>query len=280
MLIRCKVSTVIAPVLTLTLMLPTVTQAQTLWISPSQEATVSLETVKPFFKSEFVADPSFFSSAINFNVRLPVNDYAIVALEIPFSYFNEKDSNLDNTLSIGNPYLGVEAHSSNDLFFGEVGVRFPLVGDESNGVVSGLLGDLGRFDAYLPDRWCFAGFGNLQYRAEHGSGLLLRLRFGPVLSVYSGDLDIDDKTELFLAYGGQIWYTRDRITGAIGLFARSWVSESDVENPTVEHMGLSLTVDAGVVRPGVQVRIPLDENFRDVTGLGIGLHLTVPVSGM
>lgn len=259
----------------LALMAP-VSAAQSLWLQPDHEATVSVEAIKPFFKDDFVRDPLFFSSALNLNVRFPLTDNMLIVADVPLSYFDVSDSDIDNTVSLGNPYLGIEARTSSELFFGELGVRFPVVGDDDTGIVSGLAGDYARIDAYAIDQWCIAGFANLQYRPEESSGLVLRARFGPVFSIYSGDSEFADNGETFLSYGGQIWYTYERVSGAIGLFARTWVSESDVDNRTLEHMGITLTADAGPVRPGVQVHVPLDDQLREITGVAVGLHLTVP----
>ncbi len=257
-------------------LLAPISTAQTLWLQPDHEATVSVEAIKPFFKDDFVRDPLFFSSALNLNVRFPISDLMLVAADVPLSYFDVSDSDIDNTVSIGNPYLGVEARTSSELFFGELGIRFPVVDHDDTGIVSGLAGDYARIDAYAVDQWCIAGFANLQYRPEEVSGLVLRARFGPVFSIYSGDSEFADNSETYLAYGGQVWYTYERVSGAIGLFARTWVSESDVDNRTLEHMGITLTADAGPVRPGVQVHVPLDDQLREITGVAVGLHLTVP----
>ena len=252
------------------------TRSQSLWLAPDHESTVSIEAVKPFFKDDFVRDPLFFSSALNLNLRVPVDDRFMVVAEVPLSYFDVKDSNLDNTVSLGNPYLGMEVRGNTELFFGELGVRFPVVDASDNGIVSGTAADYARADAYAIDQWCIGVLGNLQYRPDPSSGVMLRARFGPVFSIYSGDSEFVDNSEAYLVYGGQVWFTYQRFSGAMGLFARTWVSESDVDNRTLEHLGFTFSVDATVVRPGLQLHIPMDEHMRDVAGVAIGLHLTVP----
>ncbi len=256
--------------------LPAATQAQSLWLNWRPDKTLTLEILKPDFDGE---DNSTFTTSVLFlALRQPIGDRAMLVAELPFAHagwdsrFGGDES--DNTL--GNPYAGFEIYNQNASFIAEVGLRVPVADEEKSATYVGLLTEITeRYDAFAPKFLPLTAFMNYRYQAP--TGFVLRLRGGPAFWINTDKDRYEDGTEFFLNYSAQVGYESNRFDLLGGFSGRALVSEEDLDarERTVHQLGLAATVTLGSVRPGMQVRIPLDEDVTEMLDAVFGLHFGI-----
>lgn len=262
-------------------LLPFSLPAQSIWVDRSHNKTIALEILKPNLAGDFYDNTTFPTSVMFFSLHLPISNRLNVVGEFPlahagvdygsdFSQFNESET------GIGNPYVGLEILNENSSFFTEIGVRAPLTPESNLGTTVGWFADfIDRSEAFWPDVLSVIAAQNYRYHAP--SGFTMRLRGGPSFWIYTGAEDTDEKVELFLLYSAQAGYESHNVRLMGGLSGRMIVTESDLNigDRTLHQFGASASVDLGRVRPGVQFRLPLDEDFGDFLDSVFGVSLAI-----
>ena len=174
-----------------------------------------------------------------------------------------------------NPYLGIEFIDVKRRWFAEVGLRLPVVSEESNmGKQYGIMADLDRMEAFADDLLPIRlRLGN---RLREGS-MTLHTYVGPSLWFFTGSAG-DNDTEIWLDYGSKVWVTSEIARLGGGFLGRYWLSddEGDFSERSLHMFEFTADVGRGRVRPGLQMRIPLDDDWESI-GLKYvwGLNLTV-----
>lgn len=270
-------------VATIILLLPFSLTAQSIWVDRSHNKTIALEILKPNLAGDFYDNTTFPTSAMFFSLRLPISNRLNFVSEFPLAHagvdyssdFFEFD---ESETGIGNPYVGLEILNENSTFFTEIGVRAPLTPESNLGTTVGLFADfIDRSEAFWPDVLSVIAAQNYHHRAP--SGFTMRLRGGPSFWIYTGDEDTDADVELFLLYSAQAGYELHNVSLMGGLSGRMIVTESDLNigERTLHQFGASASVDLGRVRPGVQFRLPLDEDFGDFLDSVFGVSLAIEI---
>ncbi|MCK6618946.1 MAG: hypothetical protein HUU32_13015 [Calditrichaceae bacterium] len=256
------------------LVLPQSGLAQSYWVNRSQPKTISLEILKPDFAGD--ANTTFTTSVIFLGIQFPVAKKTLIVAELPFAHFglNEEGYDGQSESAIGNPYLGLEFGAKNSGVSGEIGVRAPLTSNEKiSAVLTGFFTDFDRLEAFVPDILSLAGMVNYKYKSAGGA--FARLRGGPVFWIPTGDSEADN--ELWLAYGFQAGYESQQVGFSIGFTGRLLATEEDLElgERTFHQLGLAADFGLGNVRPGVHLRLPLDEDLSDVIDMVFGVNLAI-----
>jgi hypothetical protein len=250
--------------------------AQSLWMPRDRESAVMLELLKPSFDT---VDEDFTSFAGFLGFRSTPKSNVSVALEAsmarigydefdPFSGITSSVS----SFSLGDIYLGLEYGNSAGPFFGEMGVRLPTSSEsEGDARLTGVLSDLTRWEAFLSKTVTFQGAGN--FRKVASNGLYYRLRLSPTLAVPTqAGLD----PELFFVYSGQFGVERPQARLGVGLVARTLITESDLtfSERTETQLDGHVDLGAGSFRPGVEVKVPLDDQLNDFTPVTVGVSFS------
>lgn len=262
-------------------LLPFSLTAQSIWVDRSHNKTIALEILKPNLAGDFYDNTTFPTSAMFFSLRLPISNRLNVVGEFPLAHagvdygsdFFEFD---ESETGIGNPYIGLEILNENATFFTEIGVRAPLAPESNLGTTVGWFADfIDRGEAFLPDILSVIVAQNYHHRAP--SGFTMRLRGGPSFWIYTGAEDTDEDVELFLLYSAQAGYESHNVSLMGGLSGRMIVTESglNIGERTLHQFGASVSVDLGRVRPGVQFRLPVDEDFSDILDSVFGVNLAI-----
>lgn len=262
-------------------LLPFSLEAQSIWADRSHNKTIALEILKPNLAGDFYDNTTFPTAAMFFSLRLPINNRLNVVGEFPLAHagvdyrsgFFEFD---ESETGIGNPYVGLELLNKNSTFFTEIGARAPLAPESNLGTTVGLFADfIDRSEAFFPDVLSVIAAQNYRYQAP--SGFTMRLRGGPSFWIYTGDEDLDEDVELFLLYSAQAGYESHNVSLLGGVSGRMIVTESDLNigERTLHQFGASASVDLGRVRPGVQFRLPVDEDFGDFLDSVFGVNLAI-----
>lgn len=259
-------------------------QAQSVWLPVSPGPSLSLEGYKPILpqgNDAFTAATSaFFLSG-----RMPIGGKLMASAELPFAHAGVKLSKFGGTgtessTTLGNPYLGVETASAASPLTADLGIRVPLRKsreDEAAAATVGLLSDFDRWEAFAVDLLAIGG--HVGVRTQPASGVSLHARGGPILWINtakeSGNREND--IELFLDYAAQAGYDVGRYGVIGGLTGRTMLSAEDGswQDNSFHHLGLSGSIAFGNVRPGIHLRVPVDDDLDDTVRYVVGLHLTV-----
>lgn len=261
------------------LALVTPVKAQSNWMLERNRRVVSIEWLKPSFSED--RGLTFFTSIFNLSARLPMNDNNTFVAEIPYAkygyeykdeYFGDDYSRKEST--IGNVYLGVELGKQDDPVFTELGVRLPMVSDDKYGAQSiGLFGDWDRLDAFVEDIVPFTMRVNSLVR--HESGFVTRVRVGPEIW-YVTDKDAKDKFEMFLLYSLHGGFETETFGMGLGLNGRMWATlgeGSDLADKTIHQLDFNFFGKFKNVRPGVYMRVPVDDDLEEILDSVLGLRL-------
>jgi hypothetical protein len=243
--------------------------AQSLWMPRDHASAGMFELLKPVFDDIDEELPTF-SSFVGLRSK-PKDKISIVA-EASLARLGFEDI---SSFSLGNVYLGLEYGPSSGPWFGEFGVRLPTSSDgEVEARLTGFLSDLVRQEAWLSKTVTFQGAVNL--RRATSNGLYYRLRLSPTLVVATENTG-GDNSELFAIYSGQLGMEMPSVRAGVGLIARTWITESDLEGfseRTQTQLDAHVDFCSGSLRPGIEVKTLLDDELNDIVPVTVGVSLS------
>jgi hypothetical protein len=230
--------------------LPPAAAAQSLWLDRANPKTIHLELAKPLFDG----DEGFLTFAGFLSARLPVGDRLAFVGELPMANLAVDD---ETSTTIGNPYLGIETRP--DGGHGgrfELGLRPPLASEDELAFLAGLGADLPRWEAFIPE--AFFARAAAHWRSDMRDGAPgFDLGVAPVVWFPQEDGD----TELFVTYSAQVLVDAAQVRGGVGLSGRWWATAEDADfgEASTHQLGVALDFLRGGVRPGLVLRVPLEE---------------------
>lgn len=250
--------------------------AQTSWTgTPAERGEVVLESFRPDFSS---ASPAFSGATVAgfLTVQVPVGAAWSVVGDLPFARaaWDVNGQNASSSL-VGNPYLGAEWRATPRVT-AELGVRLPAgeldeldepVVDDLGAIVVGMASELERLEAFAPQTLAVSAAAS--YEATVSGQLSLRVRGGSTFVSGSGTPE-----DLLVGYMGQLRYRSGPGELTAGITGRANVTDDDVDADRASHQVIAAAAyRVGRVRPGVQLRFPLDGAARELTSFTGGLTL-------
>jgi len=244
---------------------------------PAEDQAITFEWRKPALAFENTA--SALSSAVYLGYRYRTSRTVSWLAELPFAYFSNSPDNSENQLNqftLGNPYFGVLFSSVESRFSAELGVRPQLVDESSQeAYVLGILSDLERRDAFLPDitpvslmfavRWPWANpnFG-------------MRFRIGTSLWFMTSGRSKGDM-EILVRYGAVFYYEKGDFIAENALTS-DWATlqvAGGAKDKSIYEYSLSIGyyVSQGL-RLGIHSRIPLSGDIREYLDYTGGISLS------
>jgi hypothetical protein len=210
--------------------------------------------------------------------RLPVSARFSAVADLPFSRarVNYPGTSESNSV-LGNPYVGVEFRATPELLL-SAGTRLPLTSadEESFADVFAILADPQRIEAFAMDVVPASVLAS--YTAQVAPGLSLRARGGTTVIVHTGRNAPDP--DVMLDYGLLAGYTLQAVRTGFG-FSGRWIATHEdaesVSDASIHYAGLTLDVRVLGVRPGLSVRVPLDDDHRELVGASWGAYLQIPL---
>jgi hypothetical protein len=249
--------------------------AQSIWLDREHRPSVLAEVYFPQFDGGGTNFPTWtwFAAA-----RLPVGNSSAFVFELPYAHGDVGDAPFDESQgSIGNPYVGIEYRPHPTGLLLEAGLRAPAASDTKElPFIVGYLTDVERQEAFVPNQLPVR-FG-LHYHHAPGPDALVSwdLRLVPSVWIQTSDEGPFD-SELFFGYGGMVRYEGEQVRVGGGLTGR-WNATSDGADfgEASEHQ-LDLAADflGGSVRPGFQLKVPLDDGLTSVLDVTWGLSVTI-----
>lgn len=244
--------------------------AQTIWSPIEHQPSVRVEALHPQLKSSQGAKVNAFSGALFVTGAFPLSEHLTLAAELPFSRSSISaagESALDN--AIGNLYVGLQLRTAaaSRGVVGELGVRAPLIGDNDFAASAiGSLTDLDREEAFSNGVTTLYAAGGVYARGAQTTG---RLRIGlskQFLGKNAGE------NETYLDYGvlGSVDANRVRLGAA--LTGRHLLTEAgSFDDRSFHHAALSASILFDQFRPGLFVRVPFDNDVREVVSSTFGV---------
>lgn len=222
-------------------------------------------------------DVSLLSTVWYVTGRLPVTQRVRALVDVPLSHakLDLFGTGEESSTVIGNPFLGVEFAASERLVL-ELGMRAPLTtaDAESFADMTAVISDPMRAEAFLEDVVPVSAAATFDHPLS--PRFALRGRAGGTVFFVTEE---ESEREASLDYGLLGTYTAGDSRLAFG-FSGRWFATNDEgsfgEN-SLHRLALSGDVLARGVRPGITVRVPLDEEWRGVVNSTVGLYLQVPV---
>jgi hypothetical protein len=246
--------------------------AQSLWTDQSSDRAISVEFLKPEFEGD--DDTDFLTSTIVLSGRMPISPTIAGEAELPFTRYGIDNDVIDRSESaVGNPYLGVRIRSRSVVY--RVGIRLPIAPeDKATALTAGRLTDYDRFEAFLSN--VLAVNASATGQARLSDQATLQFGGGPVLLVSTEDTGGDD-AEVYAQYFLLGEFDARTVLVKAGFTGRALLTESDLDfgERSIHQFGLGASLNTGMVRPGLLVRIPLDKDLREDVDYVVGLNVTV-----
>lgn len=267
--------------LILGLALPATLAGQSLWEDPADGNTAGIEWMRPDMK---IAGMGGASSAAFLFGRYAISPMVTIQADLPLAYgsFGEAEFD-DSAIAVGNPLLGARIQPALMPVSFDISMRLPFASindDGSSGIayVAGIAADLDRMEAFTPDLIPLSAHVN--YAVEMRADSDLRFHAGPVLWLNREDDPDIESTWWFLTYGGELGHQVSGVRFASSLTGRYDLSadDGDFGDRTIHQLGVAASYKSGNMRPGVFVRVPLDEGSRDLVGfvIGVGFSVALP----
>jgi hypothetical protein len=257
--------------------------AQSLWLDCSQHPALALEIVKPNFDdATFLNNTTFPTSVIFLSLRYPISTWVSVVTELPFAHgraefaagFGEVENISESAL--GNPYLGLELRGKNSLFFAEIGARAPMTRIGNLAASMAILEEFAdRLEAFIPEYLPLIALANFHYHSA--KGFAIRVRAGPSFWINTEERYYGGDNELYLLYSAQAGYETETVSYQGGATGRCVLTTDDGNfgERSVHELGMAASFGVGKVWPGVQFRLPLDADLKEVLDFSVGLHVAV-----
>lgn len=238
--------------------------AQSPWMPRDGTRALAVEVLRP---SQEGLDAAVFSTAIFVSGRAELSPHLAVVSELPYARHESSQMGTDvngnviileeSSATAGNIYLGVEVAPGSSPFFGELGVRLPLVSKEEYlAQFTGTIADIARRQAFVPDAMSIQSAFNI--REVTSSNVEFRLRLSPVLVLPTGGNGADP--ELIGVYSWQIGYHGRNVRLGTALTGSVLITEDfgNLGERSLNQFELHADVGSWSIRPGFDLHVPLD----------------------
>jgi hypothetical protein len=244
--------------------------AQSVWILPEESSSIRVEYLKPSFpkEGEFSTLSNSSASIVSIYGRAKLSDNFTAKCELPYmqikitypQYFFRPDLEESGIINI---LAGIEYKTSANSFV-ELNVRVPTMSEKKNNLIFvGWLGDLERWESYIPKQTTITIAVNLIQQFE--SGIVAKIRVAPSAWVAGSDLEYKGgKKEAFLvdASGGIGYINKDFDLG-LNITSRSAISPDELifnNDQTQFNLGVGAGFKFQSSRIGIYYRKFIEDN--------------------
>lgn len=239
--------------------------AQNIWLSDTAEY-YGLEYTKASFKGP--SDASFFSGVFHVYGAKRIGKNLLLNIDIPILNLNDDD---DSETSFGNIHVGLKLGTKKPSTFGKIAAILPTVDeDKSSAIGRGFITDPIRIEVVMPWAWGLIAKINHEQKLND-KGLYVKVNGGLVFfrdtkSVSQFDEPLDNY--LYADYKLQLGFrSTDNIKFLAAIEGRTGlndeVSESFFGERSIFLADLGLSYKAMHLEPGLIVKMPLSDPFKD-----------------
>lgn len=245
--------------------------AQSIWLDREHRPSLLAEVLFPNFEGGGTEFPTWAWFVAG---KLPVASAGAVVLELPYSRGELSEFSNTSESSIGNPYIGYEYRPHPNGLLVEAGLRVPLASeDKFLPFFVGLYSDAARQEAFIPNLLPLR-LGLHYHHRDSNTQVAWDLRVVPTAWIQTEN---DANTDFIIGYGGTLRYEGEVARVGGGLTGR-WIATAegaDFGEASVHQLDLAADFLRGSVRPGVQLKLPLDDDFSQGFDKSWGFTLTV-----
>lgn len=263
----CRASLLLTALLALT---PAMAAAQNIILEPEPHGEVRAELLLPNFDGDEGMSLDWVRAQLSLVV--PVTESAHLVADVPYARYHEDRPDVTES-AFGNPYLGWRVRAPGETYGFEVGLRVPLSENEDFApFLIGTLSDLDRHPSFTRNLWVASLLFDFYSSTSEGVGL--RSFGGPIAWI---DTEEGRDDHLVLQYGFQLWYGNDDARLLVGLHGL-WVATGEGEGigeDSLHHAVLRAEVTVATIRPAVSLRLPVDNDWRNVMDATLGIELAV-----
>jgi hypothetical protein len=248
--------------------------AQDYWSNPGNNE-LSLELVRPMLPDDELTTTSF---ALFAGGTINLTKTLAVAFDFPYARAAYDIGEAETSSSIGNPYVGVEYAMPALGLQLTGGARLPLAKleiDNFLGQALGILSTIDRMEAFVPEAATLQASARLT--RELTPNFFVSGRLGANMALYTDTEEGEDSSDLFTLYGAQGWYQTGALRVGGGLLGRLLLTgeeDSSFSDNSWHEAGLWLDYAVGPTRPGIFIRMPLDDEMSDIMDFTIGLGVS------
>ena len=263
--------------------------AQSAWLPPADGTVIALEAYKASYDIEGITFPT---SVWFLSGRFMLSRNASVALELPFSYYDQEYQQdalfptfgeFEAESTLGNPYVGMSLGPFSDGFGADFGFRIPMANEtEVNALLNGFYTDFYRAEAFLSQATSVRLMMFRERRNKAGT-LISRARSGVSFWVPTKQATDPD---IFFDGDINLWY-RDEAFAVGGMFAWRFLMSADMGTFTQRsefQLGVGASLRFGAVEPGIHARIPLGSEgliglgtlVNVILGFNVSIHVQKP----
>jgi len=242
--------------------------AQSVWILPEEATNIRIEYLKPTFAEYDVSGgkASTIASIYSINFRAKLSDRFFGICELPFmkvtfpQYFSSQDIQQSG---IANILIGFEYKTSSSSFI-EFGARIPTISEKNSSMIFvGWLGDIERWEAYVPKQTALTLAGN--YLQQFESGIVARVRCAPSVWIQGSDQRYtkSDGTAFVIDASGGIGYIHEYFDIGMNFASRSAISPDEIifnNDQTQFNLGLGAGYRFRSSRIGLYYRAFINDN--------------------
>jgi hypothetical protein len=243
---------------------------QPVWTDKYSARGVTIDYLSPFFKDDQYLGPT----SITFvSGRFPVSRTLRLKPEIPVGYASiEGSTGTENSLVLGNPYIGLEVLGNDGSSTAELGLRLPTIYSETPLTRIAVGADFDRFEAFALETAALTGSFVGRNRSDN---VQMEVAGGVTVLVPFNDAD----TDIYGQYAGQLVFKTTRLGVITGLTGRILFTEGGLSfgQRSTHQAGLSAIGYFGNFRPGVMVRIALDKPLRNLIDAVLGFNLAYEI---
>lgn len=247
--------------------LATPVMGQTGWLNPISGNGISFEAHKASFSH--IENLSFLTSNLFLEGKFKLSDEASFVVEIAYSHLDTKyDFEAENLF--GNPYLGIEFADKLEGSIFNIGIRPPIASDSKyNASFIGAFTTVHRAEAFIPDVLTLYASGGQRYISQHN--VTTKYLIGPTLFIPTEE-GIDP--ELQIDYQTEWWIKSEQFNFGVGLSGRFWISEPLLTfgERMTNQLGLIGNIAFNQSQIGLHLRIPIDEDWRQIVSIVYGIH--------
>jgi hypothetical protein len=261
--------------------------AQNIWTSERDTSVITLEYLRPSIKN--VIGNEFTAQTFTLSGRIKLRNGNVLKIELPYATaFREAYRYTYSSLyysytytiseirskTVGNLYAGIELCKEGKNTSVDLGVRLPLTSDKELAFASGVLTDVDRYEAFMPNIVAISAIINFKKRQPEGFDACLHI--GPTLWINTKSTQGSDKFEMLLAYSLQGGFYSEEFDIIAGYSGRFIVTESgELSNRMFHQLGILSLVRFGNIHPGLYYRLPLDKNLKNTIDGVFGLSLSI-----
>ena len=256
------------------------TFAQPVWVATERTGGFHAEYLRPDIEGSSAA-----SGAVYLGVRAPVGSHVALVGELPLAHgdFDLGNVDLKANTTLGNPYVGVELGPRHSSVHFEIGARLPVLKEVDAASSVGFLADpVDRPEAFLEDLLAVSAVAHYRRFGPGGFGWMLHGGATAWLTAEESDRDAPVGTappddEIVAHYGARFGWR-----GRTGGFLAGVTGRANVSDPNGSFGDRARTQIAGAgylrlgpVRPGLEFRLPLDDDLREIVDGTIGVSLVI-----